>query len=40
MGRKEEEEGVNSYWIILRKRKILAIERGSTRYHILEISLW
>jgi hypothetical protein len=33
-GRKEEEGGVSIYW------KILAIERGSTRSHILEISLW
>jgi hypothetical protein len=37
---RNEEEGVSSYWMTLRKKKILEIERGSTRSHPVENSLW
>jgi hypothetical protein len=38
MGR--EGEDVSSYWTTLGKNKILEIERGSTRSHSVENSLW
>jgi hypothetical protein len=33
---KDEEEDVSSYWMTLRKRGLVGIERGSTRLHCLE----
>jgi hypothetical protein len=38
MGR--QEESVSSYWMTFGKEKILGIERGSTRLHPVENSLW
>jgi hypothetical protein len=38
--REDEEEDVSSYWMTLRKENILEIERGSTRSHPVENSLW
>jgi hypothetical protein len=36
----DEDEGVRNYWMILKKEKILAIERGRTRSHCVENLLW
>jgi hypothetical protein len=36
----DEDEGVRNYWMILKKEKILEIERGSTRSHCVENLLW
>jgi hypothetical protein len=38
--KEDEEEDVSSYWMILRKREDMEIERGSTRLHSVETSLW
>jgi hypothetical protein len=35
-----EEEDVSSYWMTLRKREDTGNERGSTRSHPVENSLW
>jgi hypothetical protein len=32
----DEEEDVSSYWMTLRKKRILKTERGSIRVHCLE----
>jgi hypothetical protein len=34
------EEDVSSYWLTLRKEKLLQIERGSTGLFSVENSLW
>jgi hypothetical protein len=36
----EVEKDGRSYWITLRKQKIIEGERGSSRSHTLEKSLW
>jgi hypothetical protein len=37
-GRDDEEENLSSYWIT--KRRILEVEKGGTRPHSVENSLW
>ena len=39
-GRKDEEEAVSRYWVILRKQAVWEFERVSTRSHGLENSFW
>jgi hypothetical protein len=39
-GRNEEEEGVSSYQMTLRKEKILKVERGNSSSNSVESSLW
>jgi hypothetical protein len=34
------EEDVSSYWMTLKNKKILETERGITRSHYVEKSLW
>jgi hypothetical protein len=36
----DEEEDASSYWMTLKKREILKVQRGSARSHSLESSLW
>ena len=40
MWREDYEEDVRSYWMTLRKERILDTERGSTRWHSVKNSLW
>ena len=39
-GREKKKEDVSSYWMTLGKEKIPDVERGSTRSHSVENSLW
>jgi hypothetical protein len=36
----KEEEDVSSYGITLGKKRIMEIERGSTRFHSVENLIW
>jgi len=38
--REEEKEGVSSYWMTFRKKKVLKFERDRTRSHSVANSLW
>jgi hypothetical protein len=38
--RKDEEEDVGSYWMTLRKKRMLTSDEGSSRSHCVERSLW
>jgi hypothetical protein len=35
-----KEEDVGSYWMTLRKERILSFERGSSESHYVDSSLW
>jgi hypothetical protein len=37
---REEEEDIISSWIALRKKRVLSIEKGSSRLHCVRNSLW